>query len=164
MTKRDRYLAARREIEIRLEKGGDLIADLGNVVAVLKKRLDYYWTGFYFFRGDKLVLGPFQGTPACVFLSCDQGVCAEAAKRKETVIVADVTQFPGHIVCDSSSRSEIAVPCVSASGYVAAVLDIDHDQPDSFDKVDREELEKLSEMLQNYWNTLSSGTETSGIE
>lgn len=144
MTKSDRYLAAAREIDIRLEKGGDPTADLGNVAAVLKKRLDFFWVGFYFLRGDRLVLGPFQGSPACVFLPMGEGVCGTCAAEGETIVVPDVHAFPGHIACDASSRSEIVVPLFDDKGSLIAVLDVDSDRPNHFDDVDREHLEALA--------------------
>ncbi|NQT26239.1 GAF domain-containing protein, partial [candidate division KSB1 bacterium] len=110
MDKKAKYIASLREIDIRLEKGGDLIADLGNIAAVLKKRHPFFWVGFYFVQDDQLVLGPFQGTPACVFLEMGDGVCATCAKEKKTIIVPDVHKFPGHVACDPKSKSEIVVP------------------------------------------------------
>jgi len=115
MTKSDNYLACIREIETRLKKGGDLIADLGNVTAIIKKRLDFFWVGFYLYRNNQLVLGPFQGTPACVFLPLDNGVCGACATRGETIIVENVHDFPGHIACDPNSKSEIVVPVFECS-------------------------------------------------
>jgi len=144
MTKSDKYLASFREIEIRLKKNGELISDLGNTAAVLKKRLNYFWIGFYFLKDNRLVLGPFQGTPACVYLSLDSGVCAEAVKRGETVIVENVHEFPGHIACDPNSKSEIVVPIFNDKGEIKAVLDVDDDSFNSFDSVDKEWLEKIA--------------------
>jgi len=105
MTKTEKYIAAIREIEIRLEKGGDLIADLCNVAAVLKKRLAFFWIGFYLLKNNQLVLGPFQGSPACVFLKIGEGVCGTCADQRDTLIVPDVHQFPGHVACDPNSKS-----------------------------------------------------------
>jgi len=144
MTKSDKYLASFREIEIRLKKNGELISDLGNTAAILKKRLNYFWTGFYFVKDHRLVLGPFQGTPACVYLSADSGVCAEAVKMGETLIVDNVNKFPGHIACDPNSKSEIAVPMFDFNGDIKAVLDVDDDSFNSFDSVDKEWLEKIA--------------------
>ncbi|MBN2415818.1 GAF domain-containing protein [bacterium] len=154
MTKADRYTASLRELDIRLAKGGDPIADLGNTAAVLKKRLDYYWIGFYFLRSDRLILGPFQGTPACVFLSLDKGVCAEAVKRQETVIVQDVRDFPGHVACDPKSRSEIVVPCFDTGGRLRAVLDLDHTEKSAFDDTDRKNLLHITGLLTGLWTSL----------
>lgn len=147
MTKKDQYIASLREMDVRLEKGGDLIADLGNVAAILKKRLGYFWIGFYFIQNARLVLGPFQGTPACVFLTCGMGVCGTCAERQETIVVPDVRAFPDHVACDAKSQSEIVVPVFDRSGALRAVLDVDSDRPDMFDEVDREYLEKVAERV-----------------
>ncbi len=125
MTKEENYIAALREIEVRLERGGDLVGDLGNVAAVLKKRLSFFWVGFYFYIENHLILGPFQGTPACVFLSMEKGVCAACVKKKETLLVPDVSQFPGHVPCDVDSKSEIVVPLFDEEGELRGVLDVD---------------------------------------
>jgi GAF domain-containing protein len=153
MTKADKYLASLREIEVRLEKGGDLTADLGNIAAILKKRLDFFWIGFYYVRGDRLVLGPFQGTPACVFLPAGEGVCGTCAAKRETIIVPDVHAFPGHIACDAGSRSEIVVPLFDEGGVLRGVLDVDSDKPDMFDDVDRVNLEAVASRIKPFWSS-----------
>jgi len=158
MTKKDLYTASIREISVRLGKGGDLIADLGNVAAVLNKRLDFYWIGFYFLRDDKLVLGPFQGTPACVYLTCGRGVCGTVAEKNETLRVDDVHAFEGHVACDPTSRSEIVVPCFDSEGRLRAVLDVDSDKPGHFDSIDQEALETVAGMLTELWPTMTEGT------
>lgn len=152
MTKKDKYIASIREIEIRLDRGGDLIGDLGNVAAVLKKRLGYFWIGFYFNHGNHLTLGPFQGTPACVTLSMEKGVCAETVKRKEPIIVPNVCEFPGHVACDPTSKSEITVPIFDEEGDLRAVLDIDHDVVNTFDEIDKEQLEVIAKMIAPCWD------------
>lgn len=151
MTKKNLYTACLREMEIRLAKGGDLIADLGNVTAILNKRMDYYWIGFYFLREDRLVLGPFQGTPACVYLSCGAGVCARAVQTEDTLIVPDVHAFEGHVACDPTSKSEIVVPCFDKDNRLRAVLDVDSDRLNHFDPVDREGLEAVAALLKEIW-------------
>ena len=152
MSKSEKYLACIREIEIRLEKGGDLISDLGNVTAIIKKRLDFFWIGFYLFTNNRLVLGPFQGTPACVFLPMDKGVCGACATSRETIIVENVHEFPGHIACDPNSKSEIVVPVFDSTGNLRAVLDIDNTLVDTFDKIDEENLEKIAKIIQPCWD------------
>jgi L-methionine (R)-S-oxide reductase len=151
MTKEDRYTVALREIDVRLQKGGDLIADLGNVAAVLKKRLQYFWTGFYLVKGNRLVLGPFQGTPACVFLPLGSGVCGMCAANRELVLVPDVEKFPGHIVCDGNSKSELCVPLFDGAGSVRAVLDMDSEYPNAFDEMDVKYCERISARLTGVW-------------
>lgn len=151
MNKTDHYTAVLREIDIRLEKGGDFIADLSNITAVLKKRLSHAdWVGFYFYRDNQLVLGPFQGNPACVYIG-DQGVCGTCVQKGETIIVPDVALFPGHIPCDPNSRSEIVVPCYTAAHDIAAVIDMDSNILNAFDDIDRYQLELLSEKLKLLW-------------
>ena len=151
MTKEGKYKAALREIEIRLERGGDLVADLGNAAAILKKRLDFFWIGFYFFHENHLVLGPFQGTPACVFLSLEKGVCGMCTKKKETILVPDVHAFPGHVACDPNSKSEIVIPLFDNTGALRGVLDVDSDVLNAFDEVDKVYLEKVEKLIRDCW-------------
>lgn len=122
----------------------DLIANLANIVAVLKQALPgASWVGFYRQIGADLVLGPFQGKLACTRIGPGKGVCGAAAARRTTLIVPDVDAFPGHIVCDSASRSEIVVPVVRR-GEVVAVLDLDSEALDQFDALDAERLEQVA--------------------
>jgi L-methionine (R)-S-oxide reductase len=119
----------------------DALANLANASALLAQALERInWCGFYLMRGGGLVLGPFQGKPACVRIPVGKGVCGTAAARKETVLVPDVNVFPGHIACDAASRSEIVVPIVE-DGELHGVLDIDSTEPSRFDAEDREGLE-----------------------
>ena len=119
------------------------IANLANLSALIYQNLpEINWAGFYFLQGNLLVLGPFQGKPACIEIPLGKGVCGTAAQENRTVLVPDVHQFPGHIACDSASRSEIVVP-VRKQGKVAAVLDIDSPLLCRFSEGDRQGLEKL---------------------
>ena len=104
------------------------------------------WAGFYLARGDTLVLGPFQGKPACVRIPWGRGVCGTAAARGETLVVPDVHEFPGHIACDAASRSEIVVP-LRRGGAVVGVLDLDSPEPARFGDRERELLEQVARML-----------------
>lgn len=118
----------------------DLIANLANLAAALYQAIPgASWVGFYRQIGDDLVLGPFQGKLACTRIARGRGVCGAAAQRAATVVVADVDAFPGHIACDSASRSEIVVPVIK-DGRVLAVLDVDSDRLANFDAVDAEHL------------------------
>lgn len=120
------------------------ISNLANLSALLYDTLeDINWAGFYILEGSTLVLGPFQGRPACVEIPLGRGVCGTAAREDRTVVVPDVHAFPGHIACDSASRSEIVIP-LRVSGRVWGVLDIDSPSPDRFDQSDREGLEKFA--------------------
>jgi L-methionine (R)-S-oxide reductase len=151
LTKEGKYTAALREIDIRLEKGGDFIADLGNIAAVLKKRLGFYWIGFYLLKNNRLVLGPFQGTPACVFLTIGNGVCGTCIKQKKALIVPDVHQFPGHVACDPDSKSEIVIPLFDPKETIRGVLDADSDRLNDFDETDQKYLEKIGRLLISLW-------------
>jgi L-methionine (R)-S-oxide reductase len=124
-----------------LEGESDALANLANASALLGQALDRInWCGFYLLRGEELVLGPFQGKPACVRIAMGKGVCGTAAARRATLLVPDVNAFPGHIACDADSLSEIVVPIVAA-GTLRGVLDIDSPEAGRFDAVDQEGLE-----------------------
>ena len=130
-----------------LEGETDALANLANASALLAQGLERInWCGFYLLRGGDLVLGPFQGKPACVRIPLGKGVCGTAAARAETVVVPDVNAFPGHIACDAASRSEIAVPLVE-NGEIRGVLDVDSPELARFDAVDREGLERFVRTL-----------------
>lgn len=124
----------------------DIVANMANVAAALKQTFDFFWVGFYRVKEEMLVLAPFQGPLACTRIRYGKGVCGTAWKEARTIVVPDVEQFPGHIVCSSDSRSEIVVPVVRG-GKVVAVLDIDSDKLNEFDEVDAEYLEKLCASL-----------------
>lgn len=126
-----------------------LTANLANAAALLWGALDEInWAGFYLREGDTLVLGPFQGKPACIEIPLGRGVCGTAAKRDETQVVPDVLNFPGHIACDAASRSELVVPLHDKTGRVGAVLDIDSARPDRFSEADRQGLEAFARVLE----------------
>jgi len=122
----------------------DAIANAANLAALIGFGLeDLNWSGFYFLKEGELVLGPFQGKPACVRIALGKGVCGTAAATRETMIVPDVHEFPGHIACDAASRSEIVVPLVK-NGTLIGVLDLDAPIPNRFDEDDRKGLEALA--------------------
>jgi len=121
----------------------DRTANAANMAALIYHGLpDINWAGFYFRQGGELVLGPFQGKPACVRIPLGKGVCGAAAARAATVLVADVHEFPGHIACDPVSRSELVVPLIKA-GEVSGVLDLDSPLSARFDEMDRAGCERL---------------------
>ncbi|GAA0552779.1 GAF domain-containing protein [Rhizomicrobium palustre] len=125
----------------------DPIANAANLSAVLWHGLpDLNWSGFYFTKGDALLLGPFQGKPACVRIAMGKGVCGTAAAKRQTIIVPDVHAFEGHIACDSASNSEIVIPLIK-NGVVIGVLDLDSPIFSRFDEEDRAGLEALSEVF-----------------
>jgi L-methionine (R)-S-oxide reductase len=122
----------------------DEVARMATVSSVLAGEFDdFYWTGFYRMRDGELVVGPYQGTPGCLRISLDRGICGATVRRGETLVVDNVHVFPGHIACDSRSRSEIVVPVWDASGMMIAVLDVDSEQVGAFGDVDREGLERI---------------------
>ncbi|CAB3665619.1 MULTISPECIES: GAF domain-containing protein [Achromobacter] len=126
-----------------LEGEPDRIANAANLSALAYQALpDLNWAGFYFFDGVELVLGPFQGKPACVRIPLNRGVCGAAASQRQTQLVPDVHAFPGHIACDAASRSEIVVPLVH-QGELIGVWDVDSPVPDRFDEDDRQGMQAL---------------------
>jgi L-methionine (R)-S-oxide reductase len=125
----------------------DWIANAANTAASIYHSLpELNWAGFYFLQGDDLVLGPFQGKPACVRIALGRGVCGTAAAERRTIRVADVHAFPGHIACDAASRSELVVPLLQ-HGRVLGVLDLDSPIPDRFDAMDQWGCEELVRIL-----------------
>lgn len=124
------------------------IANLANASALLYGTLDRLnWAGFYLMEGEKLVLGPFQGKPACIEIPLGRGVCGTAAAENRTVLVPDVHAFPGHIACDGASRSEIVVP-LRKNGVVVGVMDLDSPELGRFTEADRSGLEAFANVLQ----------------
>ncbi len=136
------------QIKTIIEGEQDLIANLANITAILAEGLGFFWVGFYRMIDGELVLGPFQGPVACTRITLDRGVCGASATQKETIVVPDVEQFPGHIACSSRSKSEIVVPFIQ-DGKVKMVLDIDSETLNSFDQTDAKYLEQLAEMVTN---------------
>ena len=130
-----------------LEGETDPIANAANTVALIFDALpEVSWAGFYFLRGGELIVGPFQGKPACVRIALGRGVCGTAAARRETIIVPDVNAFPGHIACDAASQSEVVVPLFAAN-RLAGVLDLDSARLARFDEVDARGVERLAELF-----------------
>jgi L-methionine (R)-S-oxide reductase len=124
------------QIEALIEGESDIIANLANVAAVLKEAFEFFWVGFYLVKDGQLVLGPFQGPLACTRINFDQGVCGHAYSTRQTTIVPNVDEFPGHIACASASRSEIVLPIFAHDDSVFGVLDVDSDRLDEFDQTD----------------------------
>ncbi|MBO9131206.1 GAF domain-containing protein [Bacillus sp. 165] len=136
-----------RQLQALIADEPNTIANLANASSLLNQFLeDINWVGFYLTEGSQLVLGPFQGLPACVRIPFGRGVCGTAAETGTTQLVADVHQFPGHIACDAASNSEIVVPMIK-DGKVIGVLDIDSPNKNRFDQVDQMYLEKFVEVL-----------------
>ena len=138
------YAQLAGDLEALLHGESDFIANAANTAALLFDALPAInWAGFYILRDGALVVGPFQGKPACARIALGRGVCGTAAERRETIVVPDVHEFPGHIACDSASRSEIVVPLIAAQRLLG-VLDIDSPRPRRFDEEDARGLERLA--------------------
>ena len=142
------YNALFPQIQALVETESDLIANLANVAAALKEAFGFFWVGFYIVKEGQLVLGPFQGPIACTRIAFHKGVCGASYTRQETIIVPDVEAFPGHIACNSASKSEIVLPVFHRNGTVAMVLDVDSDALDDFSEVDARELGKIIKLLE----------------
>ena len=142
------YDLLKAQIQSFAEADGWYVPLMANAAALLFEALgDVNWAGFYLLRGDRLVLGPFQGKVACIHIPLGRGVCGTAAQRDETQLVPDVHAFPGHIACDSASNSELVVP-IHRRGAVVAVLDIDSPVPNRFSEADRAGVEALVKVLE----------------
>lgn len=143
------YEDVRRRISALLDEQGDWISAMATVACELHQSFDYYdWTGFYRAVGNrKLLVGPYQGPHGCLKITYDRGVCGAAARARETQLVPDVEEFPDHIACQSSTRSEIVVPVVTPDGELLAVLDVDSDALGAFDETDQKHLEELCDAL-----------------
>ena len=138
------YARLARELEALLEGEQDAVANAANTAALLFHTLpELNWAGFYFFKDGGLIVGPFQGQPACVRIALGRGVCGTAAAERRTLLVPDVLQFPGHFACDAASRSELVVPLIDA-GELLGVLDLDSPRPARFDQADARGLERLA--------------------
>ena len=135
------------QIDALMSGESDLVANLANVVAVLKEAFGFFWVGFYLRKEGQLVLGPFQGPVACTRIAFDKGVCGAAYSRQETMLVPDVDAFPGHIACSSASRSEVVIPIFDQYGDVVAVLDVDSDKLDDFSEIDVAGLEAVGRLV-----------------
>ena len=147
MNKVEKYQLLTEQIKALVEGETDVVAVMANVAAAIHETMGFFWTGFYRVADGELRLGPFQGPVACMHIGYGRGVCGTAWKQRETIVVPDVEQFPGHIACSSLSRSEIVVPVFSKDGEVLAVLDIDSKELSTFDDVDRLNLEAICHLI-----------------
>lgn len=150
-TKKDgRYGRIYKQLEELVKKSDNPVSHMATVTAVLHHKMEYFfWTGFYLLHEGKLQVGPYQGPVACQDLAKDKGVCWAGINRKETIVVPDVHQFPGHIACDSRSKSEIVVPLRDRNQEIVGVLDVDSKDLASFDEVDAKWLEKIVDLIFN---------------
>ncbi len=146
-TKSELYATLHQQLRHLLADESDLIANAANTAALIYNSLpDLNWAGFYFLKEGQLVVGPFQGKPACTRIDLGKGVCGTAAHDSKTIVVKDVHQFPGHIACDSASSSEIVVP-IQRQEHLIGVLDLDSPTPARFDDQDEAGLETLVEVF-----------------
>jgi GAF domain-containing protein len=144
-TKTEHYDRLRQSLHSLLEGEQDAVANAANAAALIYHSVpDLNWVGFYFLRGNELVLGPFVGQPACVRIPVGKGVCGASVARREAIVVGNVHQFDGHIPCDASSNAELVVPLLK-NGRVVGVLDLDSPHLDRFDEEDRRGVEGLAE-------------------
>lgn len=146
LDKQGKYEELLPQLKALLEGEEDLIANMANLAAVLHDSFGFLWTGFYLWKSDELVLGPFQGPIACTRIQSGRGVCGTAFEKKETIIVPNVGEFPGHIACSPLSRSEIVIPLLWKDRCLG-VLDIDSKELASFDEVDAKFLEEMVNVL-----------------
>lgn len=148
-SKEEKYRDLLPQIKALLDGEEDLTAALGNVTAALKLNFqEHSWVGFYFLNNvdrsnSQLILGPFQGKPACTRIKVGKGVCGKSVELKQTIIVPDVSKFPGHIYCDPDTKSEIVVPLLRGN-EVLGVIDVDSNRLNTFDEVDRKFLEEIA--------------------
>ena len=144
MDKAERYREVAAEIASVLDGEPNLTARMATVASMLASSFDhYFWTGFYVVDGEKLVVGPYQGTLGCLRIALGRGVCGTAAASGKTQLVEDVDAFPGHIACDARSKSEVVVPVFDKAGRLIAVFDVDSDRPAAFDETDARWLETI---------------------
>jgi len=147
--KKERYRTLIPQLESLVSGEKDIIANLSNITAALKQTMNFFWVGFYIVKEGQLVLGPFQGPVACTRIDLGKGVCGTAWRDRKTIVVPDVEEFPGHIACNSASRSEIVLPLFK-NNEVAMVLDVDSDRINDFsedDTLSLAEVVKLTERL-----------------
>ena len=146
VSKTEKYEALIPQLKSLVESEPDTIANMANISAALKEVFSFYWVGFYIVRGEQLVLGPFQGPIACTRIRYGKGVCGTAWKEQKTILVPNVDEFPGHIACSSLSKSEIVIP-VFRQEEVVAVLDVDSESLNHFDKTDERYLSEIAELV-----------------
>ncbi len=146
-TKQEKYETLLPQIEALTVYETDLVANLANISSALHQVFSWWWVGFYWVKENELVLAPFQGPIACTRIAFGKGVCGTAWKEKKTRLVPDVEQFPGHIACSSTTKSEIVVPIFNQNDEVMGVLDVDSERDDVLDEIDVFYLEKISKMI-----------------
>ena len=147
MEKIEKYKLLYEQVKALIQTEKDEIANMSNIAAIIHETFKFWWTGFYRVINNELILGPFQGPIACTRIGYGKGVCGTAWKEGKTIVVEDVHEFPGHIACSSTSKSEIVVP-IFKDNQVVAVLDIDSEKFATFDNIDKEWIEKIIDLVQ----------------
>ena len=147
-SKKEKYDSLIPQIEALVEGEPDITANLANIMAALKQGMNFFWVGIYLVKNDELVLGPFQGPPACTRIKKGKGVCGYCWEKKEIVTVPDVDQFPGHIACSSASKSEIVLPVFNKNNEVIMIIDVDSDKLNDFDETDKLSLSVIAKMIE----------------
>ena len=145
-SKEEEYQSLIPQVTGLLEGETDLVANMANIAAALKEQFGWLWVGFYVVKNDELVLAPFQGPVACTRIKKGRGVCGSCWQQSTTLIVPDVEKFPGHIACSSLSKSEIVVPVIK-EGEVVAILDVDSEEYNYFDDMDKHYLEEVAGLI-----------------
>jgi len=146
--KKKRYQRLFLQLKKLLENSNNPIANMATIVAVLHNKIDYFfWTGFYLLDNSELIVGPYQGSLACLKLKKNIGVCWAGINQKKTIIIDDVENFAGHIACDSRSKSEIVIPLKNIKGEIIGVFDVDSKLTNSFDETDAEGLENINKLI-----------------
>jgi GAF domain-containing protein len=148
-SKEEKYKALIPQINALVDGEEDVVANLANITAALKEAFGFFWIGFYIVKNGELVLGPFQGPIACTRIQKGKGVCGSVWADAKTIVVPDVEAFPGHIACSSASKSEIVIPGFK-NDEVALVLDIDSDELNTFDEIDKKYLEELMKTVSKF--------------
>ncbi|MDD2645651.1 MAG: GAF domain-containing protein [Bacteroides sp.] len=154
ITKEEQYQEVLSQAKMILADESDLVANLANIAALIKETFHFFWVGFYWVKNNELVLGPFQGPIACTRIAKGRGVCGTAWQNKSSIIVPDVTQFEGHIACSPHSKSEIVIPLIktrtengNVKTEVIGILDVDHNELNTFDAIDERYLNMICEVL-----------------
>ncbi len=146
--KKGRYGRIYKQLTGLLTSTSDPLARMATINALLYHKMDgFFWTGFYLLKDDELIVGPYQGPAACQVLTKNTGVCWAAVNRDEVMVVPDVEKFPGHIACDSRSKSEIVIPLRKENGEITGVLDVDSQVLNQFDETDKQELTRICKLV-----------------
>ena len=146
-SKAERYTSLFPQLIALTENETDFIANISNIVGALKQTFNFFWIGIYLVKKNQLVLGPFQGPIACTRIDFGKGVCGTSWEKKQIMLIPDVEKFPGHISCNSDSKSEIVIPVMNENGEVILIIDVDSNKRNDFDATDQHHLEKIAGLI-----------------